>query len=119
VKPIAENKMSVPYIDQSVCPDVDAPEDFATSEAKANYVHRICSAWDFDVYPEPETFALFKTWKDIFDAYPLPESPAYHTFRCLFHWNSVPMIQNSFVHLTYQILDKLEGRESDPMIPFV
>jgi hypothetical protein len=111
--------MTVSYIDQSVYPDIEAPEEFVSDEEKADYIHRICSAWDFDVYPERETFALFRTWKDVFDRYPLAESPAYHTFRRLFGWEEVPMVRNPFVRLTYQVLDQSEGREPDPLTPFV
>ncbi len=62
----------MPYIDHSVFPDCeDAPSTLETDEAKADYVHRVCSAWDFHILPEPETFGLFAQWKDVFDSFPL------------------------------------------------
>ncbi|GAB4464987.1 MAG: hypothetical protein OHK0029_35330 [Armatimonadaceae bacterium] len=112
--------MSVPYLDHSVYPDVDdLPSELVSDDEKADYLHRICSAWDFDIYPEQETFALLRTWKDIFDRYPIPESPAYHTFRQIFGWESVPIVPNPAVRLTYEIFDRLEGREPDPCLRFV
>jgi hypothetical protein len=36
------------YIDYSVYPDIDMPtEELLSPEARADYVHRIVSAWDF------------------------------------------------------------------------
>ncbi len=104
------------YIDHSVYPDVDhPPEELATEEAQADYVERICGAWDFDIFPEPQTFALFKGWKDIFDRYPLPYSPAYHTFRHLMGWEAIPFPKEGVIcHTTWEVLDRLEGRGPDP-----
>src|SRR5438128_691001 len=46
-------------LDHSVYPDMDNPPALLeTVEAQADYVHRICSAWDYGVHPEPETFTL-------------------------------------------------------------
>ena len=70
--------MSAPYLDTSVYPDLDPSElleRLDTEEQKADYVERICSAWDFDIYPEPETFALLREWKPIFDRCPLARLP--------------------------------------------
>lgn len=103
------------FIDQSVYPDVVPPDTLKTDLEKADYVERVCAAWDFDTFPEQATFDLFRSWKSTFDAYPLPHSPAYHTFRRLFGWEDVPFpAGGSVVHLTYQVLDRLEGRGPDP-----
>jgi hypothetical protein len=104
------------YIDHSVYPDLpDPPESLETPEDKADYVHRVCAAWDFHILPEPETFDLFSGWKDVFDRFPIPTSPAYHAFRAWFGWEPVPMPLDVppptplYVHL-----DRLEGRAEDP-----
>ena len=84
------------YIDHSVYPEFDEPPDvLETDYDKADYVHRICTAWDFYIHPEPETFELFRGWKAIFDRFPVP---------------------NPFPGFTpqWEILDRLEGREPDP-----
>ena len=104
------------YIDHSVYPDVDEPpNELVTEEEKADYIERVCGAWDFDVFPRPQTFELLRGWKTIFDRYPLPYSPAYHTFRRIFGWEDVDFPTHPTTpHLVYEILDRLEGRGPDP-----
>jgi len=104
------------YIDQSVYPDLDTPpRELRTLEEKADYVHRICSAWDFYIHPEPETFQLFSGWKDVFDEYPFDTSPSYHAFREWFKWEPIPMpLGMPFPEPLYRTLDRLEGRGEDP-----
>jgi hypothetical protein len=104
------------YIDHSVYPDAsELSEALLTLEEKADYVERVCGAWDFDIYPEPETFELFRGWKEVFDLYPLPYSPAYHTFRRLLGWEDTPFPEEgTMCHLTYEVMDRLEGRGPDP-----
>ncbi len=115
--------MTAQYLDYSVYPDVEdaseLPETLVTDEQKADYIGRLCAAWDFDIYPEKETFALLRNWKAVFDGYPYAESPAYHTFRRLFGWEDIPFAKNSSVHLSYEILDRLEGREPDACLRFI
>ncbi len=103
-------------VDESVYPEMDNPPVvLETAEDKADYVHRICTAWDYGVHPEPETFTLLAGWKDVFDRYPVLTSPAYHAFRAWFRWESFPFPANiplptpRYVHL-----DRLEGRDDDP-----
>jgi len=107
------NPVEPMYIDHSVYPDVEVlPERLTTPSEKANYVHRICAAWDFGLVPERETFDLFRTWLDVFDRYPLPYSPAYHAFRAWFGWSAV---ERAKILGTYaEMLDRLEGRGEDP-----
>ncbi len=103
-------------IDQSVYPDLDHPPKALESlEAKADYVHRICSAWDFGVHPDVATFDLFTRWRDVFDQFPVTTSPAYHAFRSWFRWptldmpEGVPTMTPRWLHM-----DRLEGRPTDP-----
>ncbi len=42
-------------IDHSVYPDLGHGEDFEDDYDRADYVHRICAAWDFGVPPEAYT----------------------------------------------------------------
>ncbi|MGH9632322.1 MAG: hypothetical protein ACRD7E_28795 [Bryobacteraceae bacterium] len=104
------------YIDQSVYPDIeDPPRTLPTALAKADYVHRVCAAWDFHIHPEPQTFALFSEWKEIFDRYPVVTSPAYHAFRTWFGWQPVSMpVGFATPEPLYRVLDRLEGRDEDP-----
>lgn len=100
------------YIDHSVYPDLDAPPDrLGTAGERADYVHRICAAWDFGIVPELETFALLRRWREVFDRHSLPHSPAYHAFRGWFGW---PEVEKGEVLETYaERLDRREGRD-DP-----
>ena len=108
--------MSPDPIDGSVYPDLDEPPAvLETVEAKADYVHRICTAWDYGVHPEPETFTLFARWKDVFDRFPVLTSPAYHAFRAWFRWEPLAFPANvSMPTPRYLHLDRLEGRDEDP-----
>jgi hypothetical protein len=108
--------MTTPFIDQSVYPDADVPPaDFASDGERADYVHRICAAWDYGIHPDPQTFNLFSAWKDIFDRFPIATSPAYHAMRAWFGWSAVPYPKNvpapvpRWVHM-----DRFEGRDADP-----
>ncbi|MDQ2680263.1 MAG: hypothetical protein M3Y21_04455 [Candidatus Eremiobacteraeota bacterium] len=97
-------------IDYSVYPDEDAPASFDAPEDRADYIHRICSAWDFGVIPTAATFALFEGWRGAFDRFPVSGSPAYHAFRSWFGWPQVP---GSILQARYERLDAREGR-TDP-----
>jgi len=107
--------MTPDLIDQSVYPDRDAPPtSLETVEDKADYVHRVCSAWDHGIHPDPETFALFAGWKDVFDRHPIPTSPAYHAFRAWLRWEARPAPPGLLAPTPRWVhLDRLEGRESD------
>lgn len=102
------------YIDHSVYPDVTVPPtELLSLEAKADYVHRIVSAWDFGITPEPETVALFSTWKEVFDAYPIETLPTMHSASGS---DGRPVPLPPRIHLPeprYRELDRLEGR-ADP-----
>ena len=104
------------YIDHSVYPDLaEPPSVLDSAEAKADYLHRVCTAWDFHVLPEPETFDLFSLWKQVFDRFPVLTSPAYHAFRAWFGWNPLPMPSRLPAPTpAYLHLDRLEEREADP-----
>lgn len=100
-------------LDHSVYPELACPPDvLPTPEAKADYVHRICAAFDFGIFPEREDWDRFASWREIFDAYPLPDSPAYHTFRARFGWPPVARGTCGLVP-PWQVQDRREGR-TDP-----
>lgn len=78
------------YIDGSVYPDLDEPpRSLDTPEDRADYVQRICAAWDFGIQPEQATVDLLAGWQEVFDRFPLYVSPSYHAFRACFGWPSV------------------------------
>jgi len=104
------------HIDGSVYPDVESPpRSLDAPTARADYVHRVCSAWDYGVPPHPDTFALFATWKDVFDRFPVVTSPAYHAMRMWFRWEPVPIPSGLHPPVPrYLDYDRMEGRDEDP-----
>ena len=103
-------------IDGSVYPDVDAPpQSLDTPGDRADYVHRICAAWDYGVQPTAPTVELLSGWKDIFDRFPLVTSPAYHAMRAWFRWAPVPIPPGVYAPVPRWVeYDRLEGRGPDP-----
>jgi hypothetical protein len=104
------------YIEGSVYPELESPPRSLDSiEDRADYVHRICAAWDYGVQPDPATFALFSGWKDVFDRFPIVTSPAYHAMRAWFAWEPVD-VPDGLHHAVprYVEYDRLEGRGRDP-----
>jgi hypothetical protein len=71
-------------IDPSVYPDVEHENEFEDGYDRADYVQRICAACDFGVPPDRDTVALFRDWRDVFDRFPIPDSPSYHALRAHF-----------------------------------
>lgn len=97
-------------LDHSVYPEVSPPPAELRSPAEqADYLQRICAAFDFGVFPEPEDWERFAGWRAIFDEFPLPCSPAYHTFRACFGW---PPVLRGTCGLTppWRTQDLREGR---------
>jgi hypothetical protein len=99
-------------IDHSVYPDVEHGDDFADDYDRADYVQRICAASDFGVPPERDTVEMFRSWRAVFDRFPIPDSPTYHAFRGHFGWPAVTK-ERSFYPAPWETLDALEGRD-DP-----
>jgi hypothetical protein len=99
-------------IDHSVYPDIPHGDDFADDYDRADYLHRVCAAWDFGVFPERATVELFRRWRDVFDRFPVAASPGYHAFRMHFGWPPVPP-EFALTPARWEVLDALESRE-DP-----
>lgn len=104
------------FIDDTLYPDLERPPDrLETPADRADYVHRVCAAWDFHVQPDPETFELLSGWKDVFERFPIVTSPAYHAFRAWFGWEPVGVPEGMLAPTPlYVHLDRREGREEDP-----
>jgi len=98
------------HLDHSVYPDMDPPSELATAEDRADYMERICAAFDFGVAPEADTLELLSTWKEVFDRFPYRGSPAYHALRAYFGWETVERLPY-FGTPYYVQLDRREERE--------
>lgn len=106
-------------IDHSVYPDHDhPPTELLTPGDRADYVSRVCAAWDFGVPPTTETFSLFSGWRDVFDQFPLLHSAAYAAFRTIFKWP--PVAGGSVLEAHYEQVDRRAGRQlPDPCVDSV
>ena len=104
------------YIDGSVYPDLDeSPRALEDPQAKADYLHRVCAAWDYGVPPDAQTIGLLARWRDVFDRFPIPTSPAYHALRAWFDWPPVAMPAGLHPPTPrYVAYDRQEGRPEDP-----
>jgi hypothetical protein len=91
------------FLDYSVYPDLEQlPDTLDSPEQKADYLARVCGAWDFGIVPTAETFALFQDWETIFEQFPRLSSPAYAAFRASFGWScrpSEPILQANYERL--------------------
>ena len=99
-------------IDHSVYPDIEHGNDFEDDYDRADYVQRICAASDFGVPVDRDTIALFRGWRDVFDRFPIPDSPSYHALRAHFRWPRVPALPSVYP-APWETLDAIEGRD-DP-----
>lgn len=87
------------------------PGSLDSPEGKADYVQRICAAWDHGVPPDARTFELFSGWKNVFDRFPIVTSPAY-AVRAWFRWEAVPPGLHPPMP-RFIAYDRLEGRGPD------
>jgi hypothetical protein len=97
-------------IDASVYPDKPPPQELSSLAQKADYLHRIVSAFDFGLPPDAATLRLCSTWQEVFDAFPLPSSPGYHALRSYFGWPAIEKAPFP-AEPAYWKLDALEDRE--------
>ena len=103
--------VSFEYVDESLYPDEPAPDPRIrplTDFEKAEHIHRVCAAWEFDILPENATLRTIANWKDILDRFPLPNHAAYHALRLLLR---LPPVPGLILELPFERQDALEGKE--------
>ncbi len=100
-------------LDYSLFPDVSELADTLTTDGdQADYLARVCGAWDFGIVPMLETFQLFRSWRSMFDRFPISGSPSYAAFRMLYGW---PAIECGRVQLArYERIDERSRFAADP-----
>ncbi len=97
------------YIDESLYPDCQPLTEFENDYDRADYLHRVVTAFDFGIVPEKATIELLFEWRSIFDRFPVKQSPGYHTLRASFGWEpveSTALPREPY----YRILDAEEDR---------
>lgn len=75
------------WIDKAMYPDVVGEIPMETEYDQADYVHRVCTAWDWGIPPRPETLALLSQWRHIFEKFPVPDSPSFMALKAAYGWD--------------------------------
>jgi hypothetical protein len=98
------------WIDGTLYPDTEIPEELESLEDRIDFLARLCSAWDFGLLPERETVEEIRRpdWREAVDATGLLTSPTYHLVR---EWHGLPSLPYLGQQLAY-IRD-------DPSLQFV
>jgi hypothetical protein len=88
------------WLDGSLYPDTETPQDLATLADRVDFVARLCAAWDFGLLPGPETVDEIRrpAWCEAVDATRLLTSPAYHLLR---DWHGLPKLPYLGQELAY------------------
>jgi hypothetical protein len=79
------------WIDGTLYPDTDVPDDLTTLADRVDFLARLCSSWDFGVLPDRETVEEIRRpeWREAVDATNLLTSPVYHLVRS---WHGLPTL---------------------------
>lgn len=96
-------------IDGSLYPDMNPPVRLRSLAEQADFVARLCAAWDFGYLPEWETVVEIRSdaWRQAVDVCRLLTSPTYHLLRRwhklppLPYLGSIPAYIGSDEHLSY------------------
>ncbi|MBI5876437.1 MAG: hypothetical protein HZB53_02200 [Chloroflexi bacterium] len=78
------------WIDGSLYPDSEPPEQIDSLADRIDFIARMCGAWDFGILPEPDTIREVRrpAWREAVDACNLLTSPTYHLLRA---WHGLPV----------------------------
>ena len=71
------------WLDGSLYPDTDVPQNLDTLADRVDFLARLCSAWDFGILPRLVTVTEIKKaeWAPAVEACRFLTSPAYHLLR--------------------------------------
>ena len=86
------------WIDTALYPELDTPpQQLLTVDDQADFIARMCGAWDFGIYPFPETITEVRKpeWREAVDRCQLHTS---HTSYLLREWHGLsPLAYLGFV----------------------
>jgi hypothetical protein len=82
------------WIDSTLYPDTEPPEALETMGDRADFVARLCSAWDFGLLPYPETVDEIRRprWREAVETCRLLTSPTYHLLRTWHGLETLPYL---------------------------
>ena len=88
------------WIDQTLYPDREPPEQLQTLAERVDFLVRLCGAWDFGVLPDEETVHEVRRaeWREAVDDCRLLTSPTYHLLR---RWHGLPQLPYLGQELAY------------------
>lgn len=99
--------------DSSLYPDREPPIRWNDVE-RAEYVERLCRQFDFGIPVASRHVIALRAWKDVFDRFPLLDSPAYHAIRAYFGWERLQArYRNTGWKPAWELQDEREGRPPD------
>jgi hypothetical protein len=77
------------WLDTTLYPDVDPPEEMVTLADQVDFIARLCAAWDFGVVPYLETIDEIRQphWRAAVEGCRLLTSHTYHLLR---RWHKLP-----------------------------
>ena len=83
------NSLDRDWLDGALYPDMDPPEELHALAKQADFLARLCSAWDFGLLPNTETVTEIRRaeWREAVDTCRLLTSPTYHLLRS---WHGLP-----------------------------
>ena len=100
-------------LDYSLYPDREIPT-YLTDAERAEYVERLCRQSDFGTPIASRFVVALRDWKDVFDRFPILDSPAYHAIRAYFRWERItPRYKNTGWKPKWELQDIREGRPPD------
>ena len=88
------------WIDRTLYPDREPPEQLQTLAERVDFLVRFCGAWDFGVLPDAETVHEVRRakWREAVDDCRLLTSPTYHLLR---RWHGLPELPYLGQELAY------------------
>jgi hypothetical protein len=89
------------WIDGSLYPDREVPEDLSDFAEQVDYLARLCAAWDFGILPDYEAIAEIRRpeWRRAVDACRLLTSPTYHLLREWHSLESLPFLGQRLAYI--------------------
>lgn len=85
----SSKNLDASWIDGTLYPDIETPTALHTLPEKADFLARLCAAWDFGLLPDSEVVVEIRSaeWREAVDACRLLTSPVYHLLR---EWHGLP-----------------------------
>lgn len=89
------------WIDGSLYPDTEPPQDLDTLAARVDYLARLCAAWDFGILPDSRAVDEIRQpeWREAVDACRLLTSPVYHLLRRWHDLNPLPYLGQQLAYI--------------------